>query len=269
MHFGIAFALTLAYVAFGVYVSQSWRAELESAIGPVMSWVIPTTLAYIPGLLIGFLAFTLITSRYRPPDLEPPTGPWPAGRWPAVTLIVAARNEEDAIVPTLERLADLSYPGPLEIVLADNGSTDRTAERAHAAALRLGLRYRRIFESTPGKHRALNTALTTVTTPLVVTVDADTLLHREALTRLVARVTAVPRISTFALARERSWPATGRPTSSPGCRAGTTGWASTGSSACRPRTTARSLLKARSRRTGPMTSERWVAGRTRSARTSS
>ena len=55
VHFGIAFALTLAYVAFSVYVSQPWRADLESAIGPVMSWVIPTTLAYIPGLLIGFL----------------------------------------------------------------------------------------------------------------------------------------------------------------------------------------------------------------------
>ena len=193
VHFGIAFALTLAWVAFSVYASQSWREDLESAIGPVMAWVIPTTLAYIPGLLIGFLAFTLITSRYRPPSLEPPPGPWQPGPWPAVTVIVAARNEEDAIVPTLERLGELSYPGPLRVVLADNGSTDRTVERAQEVALRLGLRYRRVSESTPGKHRALNTALTTVTTPLVVTVDADTTLHREALSRLVARVTSRPQ----------------------------------------------------------------------------
>ena len=193
VHFGIAFALTLAWVAFSVYVSQSWREELESAIGPVMAWVIPTTLAYIPGLLIGLLAFTLITSRYRPPSLDPPTGPWQPGRWPAVTVIVAAQNEEDAIAPTLERLGELSYPGPLRVVLADNGSTDRTAERAHAVALRLGLHYHRVFQATPGKHRALNSALTTVTTPLVVTVDADTTLHREALFRLVARVTSRPQ----------------------------------------------------------------------------
>ncbi len=193
LRFVVAFALTLAWVAFSIYVSQPWRAELARAIGPVMAWVIPTLLAYIPGVLIGFLAFTLITARYRPPSLTPPDGPWPAGQWPAVTLIVAARDEEDAIVPTLERFAEVSYSGPLHIVLADNDSSDRTAERAQAAALSLGLRYRRVFEPTPGKHRTLNTALATVTTPLVVTVDADTTLHREGLIRLIARVTSRPQ----------------------------------------------------------------------------
>ena len=45
-----------------------------------------------------------------------------------------------------------------------------------------------MFEPEPGKHRALNAALETVTTPLVVTVDADTYLQRDALTYLIARV---------------------------------------------------------------------------------
>ncbi len=40
-----------------------------------MAWVIPSLLAYVPGLLIGFLAFTLLTLRYRVPSPEPPTGP--------------------------------------------------------------------------------------------------------------------------------------------------------------------------------------------------
>ena len=193
VRFGLVFVLTLAWVAFGVYVSEPWRQDLESAIGPVMAWAIPATLAYIPGLLIGFLAFTLVTARYHPPSLQPPVGPWEPGAWPAVTLLVAARDEEDAIVSTLERIGELSYPGPLDVLLADNGSTDRTAERADAAAVRLGLRHRRVFEPEPGKHRALNSALAGVTTPLVVTVDADTTLHREALIRLIARVTSRPQ----------------------------------------------------------------------------
>ena len=193
LRFALAFTFTAAYVAFCVYVSQAWRSDLETAIGPVVSWLIPLMLAYIPSVLIGFLAFTLLTTRYRSPSLEPPAGPWPAGRWPAVTLIIAARNEERAIVPTIERIAGLSYPGPLEVVLADNDSTDRTARVALAAARRLGLRYRRIVEPVAGKHAALNTALAGVTTPLVVTVDADTSLHPDALTRLIARVTARPQ----------------------------------------------------------------------------
>ena len=33
---------------------------LREAIGPVMAWVIPICLAYVPGVLIGFMVFTLI-----------------------------------------------------------------------------------------------------------------------------------------------------------------------------------------------------------------
>ncbi len=107
--------------------------------------------------------------------------------------MIAALNEEDAITPTLERIADLTYPGPIEVVLADNNSTDRTAELAEQAAQRLGLRYRRVFEKEVGKFKALNAALATVTTPLVVSVDADTYLHPDALSYLIARVTSRPQ----------------------------------------------------------------------------
>lgn len=158
-----------------------------------MAWLIPVMLAYIPGVVIGLLMFTLLVTRYREPAFEAPEAAWDPDRWPAVTILVAAWNEEEAIVPTLECLAELSYEGPIEVVLADNNSTDRTAQLAGEAAARLGLRYRRVFEVEPGKHRALNAALQGVATPLVVTVDADTSLHREALTYLVARVTSRPQ----------------------------------------------------------------------------
>ena len=85
------------------------------------------------------------------------------------------------------------YPGAVEVVLADNNSTDRTAEIGDSTAQRLGLAYRRIFEPTAGKHHALNTALAEVSTPLVVTVDADTLMHPEALTYLIGRVASRPQ----------------------------------------------------------------------------
>ncbi len=188
----MAFGLTAAYVAFAVWASSPWRAELRDAIGPVMAWVIPIFLAYVPAVLIGFMVFTLITLRYRVPSLDPPSGPWPEGAWPPVTVVIAARDEESAIGPALERIADLSYVGPLTAILADNNSTDRTAEVAEETARRRGLNLWRTFEPEAGKWRALNRALGSVETPIVVTVDADTLLHPEALKYLVGRLMREP-----------------------------------------------------------------------------
>ena len=74
------------------------------------------------------------------------------------------------------------------MVLADNNSTDRTAELAAQTAERFGLNYRRVFEPEPGKFHALNAALKTVATPVVVTLDADTYVQPQALTRLVVRL---------------------------------------------------------------------------------
>jgi biofilm PGA synthesis N-glycosyltransferase PgaC len=184
VRFALAATWTVGWVAFSVWVSDPWRSELEAAIGPVMAWVIPILLAYIPGLVIGFLCATLVLTRYRPP---------PPGETPAVTVIVAAYNEQDAIERTLERLAATRYAGALTVVLADNASTDATAALAAAAADRLGLDYRRSYEPIAGKHHALNTAVAGVTTPLVVTVDADTTLHPDALTYLVGRVVSRPQ----------------------------------------------------------------------------
>jgi biofilm PGA synthesis N-glycosyltransferase PgaC len=193
LRFAAAGTRTLAYLTFAVWFSGPWRSELEDAIGPISAWVIPTLLAYIPTLVIGFLCFTLLLTRYSAPPLDAPVGPWPDGQWPPITVIVAAFNEERAIEPTLEHIGASAYAGPVEVVLADNNSTDQTAALGGSVASRLGLSYRRSFEPLAGKHHALNTALLDVTTPIVVTVDADTLLHREALTYLIARVTSRPQ----------------------------------------------------------------------------
>ena len=193
LRFTLSAVATVAYVGMSVWVSRIWRGELEDAIGPVMGWVIPIFIAYIPGIVIGFLCFTLIFTRYQPPPLRAPEGPWPGGSWPDVTVIIAAYNEQEAIERTLDHVAASTYPGALKVVLADNNSADRTAELAQAAAERHHLDYRRSFEPAAGKHHALNTALVDVTTPIVVTVDADTGPHPEALTYLIARLASRPQ----------------------------------------------------------------------------
>jgi poly-beta-1,6-N-acetyl-D-glucosamine synthase len=190
----LAAAGTLAYLALALSVSHVWRSELEQAIGPVMAWVIPIFMAYIPALVIGFLCCTLILTRYMPPSLGyARPGPWPRGQWPAVTVIVAAYDEQEAIERTIDHIAASTYEGAVSVILADNNSSDRTAELADGAAHRHGLDYRRSFEPQAGKHHALNTALLHVTTPIVVTVDADTGLHPRALSYLIARLSSRPQ----------------------------------------------------------------------------
>src|SRR5204863_7799405 len=88
------------------------------------------------------------------------------------------------------------YPGRVEIVVADDGSTDRT----RALALACDSKLRVVEIPHAGKAAALNAALTTVGTHLVATIDADTRLMPYALRHAVARMLCSPP-DTVAVAR--------------------------------------------------------------------
>lgn len=73
---------------------------------------------------------------YEMPELGPSsTGPGTRPR-PSVSVIIAARDEEDQLPATLRTLLAQDYPG-LEIVAVEDGSTDRTREILLAAAPRV------------------------------------------------------------------------------------------------------------------------------------
>jgi hopene-associated glycosyltransferase HpnB len=70
------------------------------------------------------------------------------GRWPDVVAVVPARNEAGLLPATLPALLGQDYPGPLSVILVDDGSADGTAE----AAARLGrgsARTLRVVAGTP------------------------------------------------------------------------------------------------------------------------
>lgn len=182
--FAAAVLFAAAWVLASAWISRPWVSELDAAAGPFVAWTVVTLVAYLPGGIVAFLAASLLLDRQPPLPERPSTA--------AVTVIIAARDEEAAMARTLESIARSDHLGQVSVVLADNGSTDDTVGEALRVAERLGLPLRVVHEPVPGKAHALNAALATVTTDLVVTVDADTLLHREALRRLVARLEAAP-----------------------------------------------------------------------------
>ena len=107
-------------------------------------------------------------------------------RPPDYSIVVPAFNEEALLPATMAALRAAMAAVPLrgEVLVADNNSTDRTAEAARAAGARV------VFEPVNQISRARNAGARAALGRFLVFVDADTLvpppLLREALTALAA-----------------------------------------------------------------------------------
>ena len=158
-------------------------------------------LSYDTCLLLFIMWQTLPLAWPRPAAAPALTGS-------AVTLgvIVATHNEAAVLPQTLAALLAQSDP-PDEILIADDGSTDDTAhlvmEHFGLAMPPLGsvgtgsaaypaLCWLRLAHG--GKARALNVAVAAMGSDVVVTVDADTLLDRDALAAMRAAFSADPSL---------------------------------------------------------------------------
>lgn len=182
--FGLALAFACAWLAFSIWLSIPWIEGLAIHITMAGAIVVVTMLAFLPGFVIALLAGGLLLDRQPPLKVASPRT--------AVTVLIAARNEEDVIGETIGSLARQDYEGPLRVMLIDNGSTDRTAEVARTAAEVTGLDLVTLYEAQAGKNFALNHGLSVITTDLVITVDADTLLQCSAIRLLIARLESSP-----------------------------------------------------------------------------
>ncbi len=114
----------------------------------------------------------------------PRLGPAPPessrGELPRVSVVIAARNEEDALPDTLATLLDQDYPN-LEIVVVEDSSTDRTREVVDARAPRV----RRVDppplpEGWVGKNWACWTGSQATTGEWLLFLDADVRTHPAA-----------------------------------------------------------------------------------------
>jgi cellulose synthase/poly-beta-1,6-N-acetylglucosamine synthase-like glycosyltransferase len=150
-------------------------------------------------LLIFVFAQTLILLRPAPAPVMPS-----ARR--SLGVIVAAHNEGEVLEVTLSALLGQIDP-PDRIVIADDGSTDRTAalltSRYGLTAPAFGelsekgerypsLAWLRLVHG--GKARALNAAIERIDTDIVLTVDGDTLLDRGAIGAMRRAFSAEPEL---------------------------------------------------------------------------
>lgn len=101
-----------------------------------------------------------------------------------ITILVAARDEEAAILDCLRALAALDYPRErMQVLIGDDGSTDRTAELVQAfIADRDWMHYRKIEKVLPGmkgKQNVLAQLAHAATGEVILITDADIQVHRD------------------------------------------------------------------------------------------
>jgi cellulose synthase/poly-beta-1,6-N-acetylglucosamine synthase-like glycosyltransferase len=101
-----------------------------------------------------------------------------------VSVVIAARDEEDNITARIENLLSQEYPPELlEIIVVSDGSTDRTAERARLFANQ-GVKV--IESSAPvGKAAAINIGVASATSDIIVFGDARQRFSPNAVAELV------------------------------------------------------------------------------------
>ncbi len=111
-----------------------------------------------------------------------------------ISVIVPSFNEEKSVAATAESLLAQDYDN-YEVVLVDDGSTDKTLQIARGYEDR-GLKV--VHQENMGKAEALNAGIRAASGSIVLTVDADTRLSRGALKALSDRFASEPKLGALA-----------------------------------------------------------------------
>jgi cellulose synthase/poly-beta-1,6-N-acetylglucosamine synthase-like glycosyltransferase len=153
---------------------------------PVLTVLVFVCFAMVAYAYVGYPLLLLALTRVRELPLERAETEFP------VTLIITAHNEEDQIEEKLENTLALDYPrDSLQIVVASDGSTDRTDEIVRSYADR-GVELVPVTDRK-GKENAQREAIGHARGDIIVFSDAGTRLDPDGV-RMIVRSFADPQV---------------------------------------------------------------------------
>ena len=158
-----------------------------TTLAAIVFWVCAAAIVFAQ---VGypFVLRVLVSARRGRETMGGPRAPRPLGlgappeEHPLVSLIIPAYDEEEVIAAKVANALRLDWPRErLQIIVADDGSTDATPERARAAGADL------VLELPPGgKIAALNEAVSDADGDFLAFSDANSEWAPDALTALLA-----------------------------------------------------------------------------------
>lgn len=184
--FIISLIVSFLWVIFSYYVSKQWITDLtEVTSSTFLATFIIAGIAYVPGFMNAFLVSSLLLDRQPKFKETCPTDD--------ITILVAAYNEELGIFNTLKYIKEQEYRGRIHTIVINNNSNDNTCFEVGRAKKELGMDILLLHENKAGKFNALNHGLNFVQTEYVITLDADTLIHKKAVNYLMSRIKSSPK----------------------------------------------------------------------------
>ncbi len=179
--------LILAVMALAVHhvLFQMSAEEADQIIGPMGagSWALLVLFA-VTATRFWTLVALATKDQFR---FIPPISRATSKQLPTISVIVPVFNEGVTIRASLASLLKVDYPD-LEIIVVDDGSKDNTyfhAFRAQGLAARSGKRIKLLTQTNAGKAEALNLGISEATGELVVCIDGDGVIARDALLQAV------------------------------------------------------------------------------------
>ncbi len=135
--------------------------------------------------LIGYIFFHL-KNRKAPPPLR---------YFPHVSIIIPVKNGEKTLKDCLDSIAAQDYPSYLvEILIIDNGSTDKSFSVFNECQKRLGTRIAWHSIVGRGKSWALNAGIHLTSGQYILGLDCDVVMETDALRRIVEHLESDPSI---------------------------------------------------------------------------
>lgn len=152
-------------------------------------------------ILYGLLATSFLISRipYAYLHKDEHSAVYPDNMYPDVSVVVAAKNEEKGVFKTITTIIESRYPGKIECIIIDDGSSDGTKKEILRAQAVYGGKIKLIgFHENKGKREAMAAGINKAQYEIIVFVDSDSFLAADAIHHIVEHFLADEKVGAVA-----------------------------------------------------------------------